>query len=69
MRAGHSVRSSDETSMIGLARGYDDCANPRSRRDLTPDCCGYSKGLAHAGHVVRARRGRVVRNGRDRPRS
>jgi hypothetical protein len=55
MRAGHSVRSSDETSMIGLARGYDDCANPRSRRDLTPDCCGYSKGLAHAGHVVRAR--------------
>jgi hypothetical protein len=55
MRARRSVRSSDETSMIGLAGGYDDCANPRPRRDLTPDCCGYSKGLTHAGHVVRAR--------------
>ena len=55
MRAGCAVRSSDESGMIGLPGGHNDRSNPRPRRDLTPDCCGYSKGLTHPGHVVRAR--------------
>jgi hypothetical protein len=54
MRSGPPVGGPDETRMIRPAGGHDNRSNPRSGRDPAPDCCGYSKGLTHTGHVVRA---------------
>jgi hypothetical protein len=56
MRAGSTVGCSDETRMIRLPLRNDNCSDPRSGRDATPNRRSGSHCLTHAG-LVRRKRG------------